>query len=96
MTTFEFEDADVRNSAAIHSFYAARKPDGTYFAGFDTTEQKSRFVTDPLEAKLYTNKFEIPLRPEETMVEVLVELTTTNTRVSDPFRPKMRKNKDQN
>jgi hypothetical protein len=70
--------------------YAVKKPDGTYFAGFDNQAGVPKFVSTPLNAKLYTNKFDVPLRPDEELVEICVELTSENTHISAPFRPKRR------
>lgn len=72
------------------SLYAVKKSDGAYFGGFDTAAGVPRIVTDPLHAKLYTNKFDAPLRPDEELVEICVQLTSDNVHISAPFRPKRR------
>lgn len=75
----------------VVSLYVVKTGDGAYFAGFDATQGKASFVTDPLAAKKFTNKYDIKLRPEETLVELKVTLAQTNVAVSDPFRPHRRK-----
>ena len=75
----------------VVSLYAVKTVDGAYFAGFDASEGKANFVTNPLEAKKFTNKYDIKLRPEETLVEIQVDLSKSPTTVSEPFRPHRRK-----
>lgn len=73
-----------------HNFYAIQSPDGTFFAGFDPKEGKADFVENPLDAKLFNNKYDIKLRPQESIVEFSVDLSKDNVRLSEPFRPKRR------
>lgn len=72
----------------IHTLYAIELPSGEYFAGFDPAENKAITVSDPREAKLFSNKFEIKLRPQEVLREVEVTLTDENTRIGAAFRPR--------
>jgi hypothetical protein len=73
-----------------HHFYAVVSPDGKFFAGYDPEQGKAAFTENPLDAKLFTNKYEIKLRPQETLVEYTVELSKSNTVLSNQFRPKKR------
>lgn len=72
------------------SLFAVLRPDGTYFAGFDPARGAAATATDPLRAKLYTNRWDISLRPDERLVEIIVELTPATTLVTPPFRPRRR------
>lgn len=75
----------------IVSLYVVKGADGLYFAGFDTEKGKANFVSDPLGAKKFTNKYDIKIRPEETLVELKVDLSKAEVQVSEPFRPHRRK-----
>lgn len=75
------------NTNAMVSLYVVRGASGTYFAGFDTAQNKANFVTDPKEGKKFTNKFDVKLRPDETLVELSVDLSKVEVAVSEPFRP---------
>lgn len=75
----------------IVSLYVVKSADGNYFAGFDAEKGKANFVADPLAAKKFTNKYDIKIRPEETLVELKVDLRTAPVQVSEPFRPHRRK-----
>lgn len=75
----------------IVSLYVVKSADGSYFAGFDATQGKANFVADPLAAKKFTNKYDIKIRPEETLVELKVDLNKSAVQVSEPFRPHRRK-----
>jgi hypothetical protein len=73
------------------SLYAiVRDSDGRFFGGFDPEKQGPIIVDDVLNAKLFTNKFDINLRPDEKMVEVVVTLSAENTQVTAPFKPRRR------
>jgi len=79
--------------AGQHSFYAILNENELYFAGFNAGKGTADFVTDALEAKLFTNKYEIKLRPNERLVEIVSTLNHSNSVVSLPFHPGIRKNK---
>lgn len=81
----------MQNQNTVVSLYAVKTADGTFFAGFDAGQGKANFVVDPLEAKKFTNKYDIKLRPEETLVEIQVDLAKSPVNVSEPFRPHRRK-----
>lgn len=81
----------MQDQNTIVSLYVVKAVDGSYFAGFDSTKGKAQFVVDPRAAKKFTNKYDIKLRPEETLVEMKIDLTTANIQVSEPFRPHRRK-----
>lgn len=77
------------------SFYAVLNDDtGEYFAGFDPEAGKSTMVASALGAKLFSNKNQVKLRPNERLVELEIDLSIDNTRVSEPFRPRRREPKN--
>lgn len=65
-----------------------------YFGGFDPLSSTPILVEDVTRAKLFTNKFDINLRPDEKMVEVIVTLTADNTKVTAPFKPRRRTDRE--
>lgn len=65
-----------------------------YFGGFDPISASPILVEDVTRAKLFTNKFDINLRPDEKMVEVIVTLSADNTRVTAPFKPRRRTDRE--
>lgn len=62
-----------------------------YYAGFNTEKQVAEFSDCPATAKLFTNKYDIKLRPDELLVEIQVDLSAVPIVVSKPFRPARRK-----
>ena len=73
------------------SLYAiVRDVDGRFFGGFDPEKGEAKIVDSVVEAKLFTNKFDINLRPDEKMVEVIVTLTPENMTLTAPFKPRRR------
>lgn len=72
------------------SLYVVKTTDGKYFAGFDADKGRANFVADPRAGKKFTNKYDIKLRPEETLVELIVDLSKSDVQVSEPFRPHRR------
>jgi len=75
----------------IISLYAiVRDADGKYFGGFDPAKGEALIVDSVINAKLFTNKFDINLRPDEKMVEVMVTMNESNTQVTAPFKPRRR------
>ena len=72
------------------SLYVVKSTDGKYFAGFDADKGRANFVADPRAGKKFTNKYDIKLRPEETLVELIVDLSKSDVQVSEPFRPHRR------
>jgi hypothetical protein len=81
----------MQESNHIVSLYVVKGADGSYFAGFDTEKGRASFVADPLSAKKFSNKYDIKIRPEETLVELKVDLSKSPVQVSEPFRPHRRK-----
>lgn len=73
------------------SFYVVKCGDNSYFAGYDVNKGQSTFVATPIAAKKFTNKYDIKLRPDETLVELQVDLAAVDVNVSEPFRPHRRK-----
>lgn len=74
----------------IVSLYVVKGAAGTYFAGFDAEKQKANFVVDPRKAKTFTNKYDIKIRPDETLVEMRIDLMSIVIEYSEPFRPHRR------
>lgn len=75
----------------IISLYAiVRDSDGKFFGGFNPEQGGPIIVDNVIQAKLFTNKFDINLRPDEKMVEVMVTMTEANTQVTAPFKPRRR------
>lgn len=81
---------DNMKSPTQHSFYAVVNDDGKYFAGFNPTLKAAQHVASPLAAKLFTNKYEVKLRPNERLVEIKIDFATTDAEISTPFRPRRR------
>ena len=79
---------EVNNSTV--SLYVVKGAEGNYFAGFDASKGKANFVSNPVEAKKFTNKYDIKLRPDENLVEIVVDLGKVETKISEPFRPQRR------
>jgi aconitase A len=75
----------------VVSLYVVKSADGSFFGGFDADKGKANFVEDPRAAKKFTNKYDIKLRPEETLVELKIDLAKVEVSVSEPFRPHRRK-----
>ena len=78
------------NSSKVQ-LYVVNTGENQYFGGFDPQKGESVYVSDPKLAKKFTNMFDIKLRPNETVVELVVELTDSNVSVSEPFRPSFRR-----
>lgn len=83
----------MQDANHIVSLYVVKRADGSYFAGFDAAQGKANAVSDALLAKKFTNKYDIKLRPEETLVELKVDLSKSSVERSEPFRPHRRKEK---
>lgn len=81
------------NTSAVVALYVVKGTDGSYFAGYDSAKNCASFVTDPREGKKFTNKYDIKLRPEETLVELSIDLSKVDVKVSEPFRPHHRVSK---
>lgn len=77
-----------------HSFYAVKNEDtDEFFGGFDPAAAKAVMVKSAYAAKLFSNKHDVKLRPNEKLVEVTVTLSPENAVVSEPFRPRRREKK---
>lgn len=83
-------DAILADDLVEHSFYAVMNEQGKFFAGFNPEKVAAAFVDNALDAKLFTNKYEIKLRPAEKLVEIQVVLGKDNVKISEPFRPRFR------
>lgn len=77
-------------NASIVSLYVVKSSNEKYFGGFDSQSKKAMFVDNPLHAKKFTNKYDVKLRPEETLVEIAVDLENSKHSISSPFRPQHR------
>ena len=80
----------INNEIFTHSFYAVKGADGKFFAGFNAQENCPSHVEDAKRAKWFSNRFEIPLRPQETLVEIKVSPDSGVVSISEPFRPRKR------
>lgn len=76
----------MNNSISLYAI--VRDYDQKYFGGFDPEKGEPLIVDSITDAKLFSNKFDINLRPDEKIVEVLVQLKSENLSVSAPFRPR--------
>lgn len=83
----------MENNNAKVQLYVVNTGENRYFGGFDTQRGESVHVSDPKMAKKFTNIFDIKLRPNESVVELIVDLTEANVSVSEPFRPSFRRAK---
>ena len=72
------------------SLYVVKSAQGGYFAGFDTDKGRANFVDDPKNGKLFSNKYDIKLRPDENLVELTIDLSKSDVKISEPFRPHRR------
>ena len=73
-----------------HSFYIVMNEDELYFKGYNTELGKAEFVENPYAAKMFMGKPDIKLRPNESIVEVVVNISDLNASLSAPFRPRRR------
>lgn len=76
---------------SVVSLYVVRAANQQYFGGYDAQSRKAIFVESPLHAKKFTNKYDVKLRPEETLVEISVDLEKSQHTISSPFRPQLKK-----
>jgi len=83
------QPTQTENSTIV--LYAVDIGNGQYFGGFDAQNNETRKVTNVLTAKLFSNKFDIKLRPNEQIVEVRISVPPQNLSLSDPFRPPRRR-----
>ena len=77
----------MQENRSVVSLYVVKTVSGQYFAGFDAEKQQASLVADPREGKFFTNKHDIKLRPEEQIVELQVDLSKVEVKISEPFRP---------
>ncbi len=80
----------MQENTTTVSLYVVKSPNGSYFAGYDAAKGQATFVADPRAAKKFTNKFDIKLRPDEMLLELTVDLSTVEVKISEPFRPHRR------
>ena len=74
----------------VVSLFVVKNSEDKYLSGFDTVRGKAIFVDNPIAAKKFTNKHDIKLRPDESLIELTVDLSTTAVAISEPFRPSRR------
>lgn len=82
-----------KNKSVLHSFYAVLTESGSYFKGFDPELKTPILVEDIEDSKLFSNKFDVKLRPTEKLVEVVIDTAVGISSVSEPFRPRFPKSK---
>lgn len=75
------------------SVYVVMGSDGKFFGGFNSIENRAVFVDDPKQAKKFTNKHDIKLRPDEQLVELSIDLSQAAVEISAPFRPQRKSTK---
>lgn len=80
---------DIDTSTFV-SLYVVKNSTGAYFGGYDAVKKQATMVDDPLKAKKFSNKHDIKLRPDETVVELSFDLAKTAVGISEPFRPQRR------
>lgn len=80
----------MQENNALVSLYVVRTPEGKFFGGFDPSKGKANFVEDARLGKKFTNKYDIKLRPDESLVELIVDLSHSDVKMSEPFRPHRR------
>ena len=80
----------MHENTATVSLYVVKSVNGSYFAGYDAAKGQANFVADPREGKKFTNKYDIKLRPDETLVELTIDLSKVEVKISEPFRPHRR------
>lgn len=81
----------TENNSAVVALYVIKNGDGQFFAGYDSSKQQANLVDNPIHAKKFTNKYDIKLRPNESMVELSIDLEQVAVNISEPFRPQRRK-----
>ena len=89
-TTLQTQNAVSTTTPFVHSFYAVKDGEGKFFAGFNAVDKKAVRVDSPLTAKWFSNRFDIRLRPNETLVGIKVDPQVGVVHVSEPFRPRKR------
>jgi hypothetical protein len=81
------------NESFTQSVYAIRDEHGTFFAGFNATLGKADVSAVATKAKWFTNRYDIKLRPGETLVELKIDPEAGVVSISEPFRPRKRTDK---
>jgi len=80
----------MQDQNMVVSLYVVKVKDGQFFGGFDATVGAASYVENPLAAKKFTNKYDIKLRPQESLVEITIDLAKSHHVLSEPFRPNRR------
>jgi len=80
----------MQENTTTVALYVVKSVNGNYFAGFDASKGQANFVDDPRAGKVFSNKYDIKLRPDETLVELTVDLALSSVKISEPFRPHRR------
>lgn len=88
-------DANNQELSVEQHFYAVKTPSEKYFGGFNTETNTPNLVNDVKLAKLFSNKFDIKLRPGEQIVDITITLRDSNISISKPFRPRRKVTKQQ-
>lgn len=62
-----------------------------YYAGFNSESNTAEFVSLAKDAKKFSNKYDIKLRPNEQICTLYIDLNKAPFEVSKPFRPTRKK-----
>lgn len=82
----------LEKSSAVVTLYVVYRDDlKKYFAGFNSVTNSAEFTDEVKFAKKFSNKFDIKLRPAETLCSVTIDLEKAPFSVSEPFRPARKK-----
>jgi hypothetical protein len=87
------QDQSEEGFSSLHVFYAIKKGD-KFYVGFDRENSVAVTCDDVIYAKWFSDRFKIPLRPDELLVTIEVDPKTGITNVSEPFRPRHRQKTD--
>ena len=82
----------LEKTSAVVTLYVVYRDDlKKFFAGFNSETSSAEFTDDVKLAKKFSNKFDIKLRPAETLCSVQIDLSNAPFSVSEPFRPARKK-----
>lgn len=80
-----------KSSAMVALYVVYREDLNKYYAGFSADTNTAEFVSLAKDAKKFSNKFDIKLRPNEQLCTLYIDLDKAPFEVSKPFRPARKK-----
>ena len=80
-----------KSSAMVTLYVVYREDMNKFFAGFNSETNAAEFVDEAKNAKKFSNKFDIKLRPNEQLCSIFIDLDKAPFEVSKPFRPARKK-----